>query len=147
MAEWFSIEVSNARWSSATGWMDAFGDDLVTTALHEGASGWELQRHPWGVVIEIEFGEESAFERYRALPLVTAALDNVPDPVNGLFVHRGRGGSAGSDRPRRRPPLLGSGAAALPMPDAYRFFDDDNDRALAFIGGRATTSSPRMRLR
>ena len=38
----------------------------------------------------------------------------MPDPVSGLLIYKGRGGSAGRVQPRKRPrPLIGSGAAAL----------------------------------
>jgi len=47
---------------------------------------------------------------------VQAALDAVPDPVSGLIVYKGRGGSAGRLRPRRPRPLAGAGAVALPIP-------------------------------
>jgi hypothetical protein len=48
--------------------------------------------------------------------MVQAALDAVPDPVNGLLVYRGRGGGAGSVSPRRPRPGAGAGAMALPEP-------------------------------
>ena len=47
---------------------------------------------------------------------VQAALDAVPDPVNGLLVYRGRGGGAGSASPRRPRPSAGAGAISLPEP-------------------------------
>jgi hypothetical protein len=50
-----------------------------------------------------------------------AALDAVPDPT-AVIVYRGRGGSAGTKEPRRPRPLIGSGAAALPMP--FEVLDD-----------------------
>ena len=46
-----------------------------------------------------------------------AALDAVPDPVTGVLVYRGRGGSSGKRNPRKPRPLIGSGSAALPMPE------------------------------
>jgi hypothetical protein len=45
---------------------------------------------------------------------VRAALDGVPDPVDGLLIYRGRGGGAGEREPRRPKPALDSAAAALP---------------------------------
>jgi hypothetical protein len=54
---------------------------------------------------------------------VQAALDAVPDPVNGLLVYRGRGGGAGARRPRRPKPSAGAGALELPEPVAERIFD------------------------
>jgi hypothetical protein len=100
MGEWFSIEVLHGPVPTIS-WIDAYGDELVTAAFGEGATDWTTHRHPWGVVLEIDFPDESAFERYRLLPVVVAALDNVPDPVNGLLIHRGRGGSSGSRHPNR----------------------------------------------
>jgi hypothetical protein len=49
--------------------------------------------------------------------VVRAALDAAPDPVHGLLLHRGRGGSAGSRQPRRPRPFTGAGSAALPIPE------------------------------
>jgi len=54
---------------------------------------------------------------------VRAALDAVPDPVNGLLIYRGRGGGAGSRMPRKpkRPPA--SGAMELVEGPAERRLD------------------------
>jgi hypothetical protein len=68
------------------------------------------------VILEIAFTADADWARFRALPAVQAALDAVPDPVNGLLVYRGRGGSSGRAVPRRPKPKLGGGAAALPTP-------------------------------
>jgi hypothetical protein len=68
------------------------------------------------VVLEVEFAEDAQWERFRNLPAVQAALDAVPDPVNGLLVYRGRGGGAGATSPRRPRPVTGAGAMALPEP-------------------------------
>ena len=112
---WFSIEVFDGS-SSASLWADAWGDSLVGAAFSFGATDWSWHRNTWGVVLELEFKDEEAFEQYRSLVTVKAALDAVPDPVSGLIVYRGRGGSAGRVNPRRPRPLSGSGAAALPFP-------------------------------
>ena len=40
----------------------------------------------------------------------------MPDPLTGLIVYRGRGGSSGAPFPRKPRPLVGSGSAALPLP-------------------------------
>jgi hypothetical protein len=69
------------------------------------------------VVLEVAFAEEGRWERFYGLPAVQAALDATPDPVKGLVVHRGRGGSAGTRLPRRPRPLAGAGAVELPEPD------------------------------
>jgi hypothetical protein len=116
VGEWFSIEVLNGA-TPAQSWFDAYSDLLAGMALSHGATDWEWQHHPWGHLLEIEFPDEADWEAFRSLPAVIAALDAVPDPVNGLLVHRGRGGSSGARRPRRPRPLIGSGAASLPLPE------------------------------
>jgi hypothetical protein len=112
---WFSIEVLDGS-ASASLWSEAYGDALVEAALSSGASDWNWHRHSWGVVLELAFENEQVWERFREVPAVGAALDAVPDPVSGLIVYRGRGGSAGTAEPRKPRPLVGSGSAALPLP-------------------------------
>jgi hypothetical protein len=68
------------------------------------------------VVFVVSFSGEQAWEGFTNLPVVRAALDAVPDPVTGLIVYKGRGGSSGSSFPRKPRPLIGSGSAALPLP-------------------------------
>jgi hypothetical protein len=115
MSVWFSIEVLDGASSSAV-WSEAYGDALVEAAFLTGASEWNWHRHSWGVVLELAFQDEEAWDRFRALASVQAALDAVPDPLTGLVVYRGRGGSAGKWEPRTKRPLIGSGSAALPLP-------------------------------
>ncbi len=115
MALWYSIEVLDGA-SSAYLWSQAHGDALVEGALASGAVDWAWHRHAWGVVLEVSFEDEAAWEKFRALPPVEAALDAVPDPLTGLIVYRGRGGSAANGVPRRPRPLAGAGSAALPLP-------------------------------
>jgi hypothetical protein len=129
MAEWFTLEVLNGE-TSASQWADAFGDEFVRTGLSSGATNWEWHRHAWGVILEIEFVDEEAFEHFRNLPFITAALDEVPDPDNGLVIHRGRGGSSGSRDPRRPIPMSGSGAAELPIPVENTEVDELLDQVL-----------------
>jgi hypothetical protein len=112
---WFSIEVFDGA-SSARLWADAYGDAIVESAFGAGATDWSWHRNSWGTVLELQFDDEAAWERFQQLPVVVAALDNVPDPVSGLLIYKGRGGSAGRVEPRRPRPLIGSGAAALPIP-------------------------------
>ena len=112
---WMSIEVFDGA-SSAALWSEAYGDNLVETGLSNGAVDWSWHHTSWGVIFEIAFADEEAWEHYRATPAVQAALDAVPDPVGGLIVYRGRGGGSGKPQPRRPKPLIGSGAAALPLP-------------------------------
>jgi hypothetical protein len=93
-----------------------WSDALSGAALSSGATDWSWHRHSWGVVFETEFVDEAAWEAFRELASVRAALDAVPDPVSGLIVYRGRGGSAGSAEPRKPRPMIGSGSAELPLP-------------------------------
>lgn len=122
MAVWYSIEVFDGG-ASASLWAEAHGDALVEAALTGGATDWTWHRHSWGVALEVQVADEAAWERFCAHASVRRALDAVPDPLTGLIVYRGRGGSAGSPLPRRPRPLAGSGAAALPLP-----FDLGNDQ-------------------
>ena len=115
MSAWYSIEVFDGA-SSASVWAEAYRDVMMETAITAGASDWSWHRHTWGVVFEVSFADEAAWEHYAGLPVIRAALDAVPDPVTGLIVYRGRGGSSGSPYPRRPRPLIGSGSAALPLP-------------------------------
>jgi hypothetical protein len=114
--EWWSIEVLHGSVSAAR-WKDAHGALLVEAALTNGAADWAWHEHRWGVVLELAFPDERRWERFSELPAVQAALDAVPDPVSGLAVHRGRGGSAGARLPRHPRPLAGAGAVELPEPD------------------------------
>jgi len=116
VAEWFSIEVFDGS-SSARAWREAYGDAVVAAGHTGGMSDWTWYEFGWGVVLEVELPDEFAWERFLAVVAVRAALDAVPDPVGGLLVHRGRGGSAGVWSPRRPRPLAGAGAVALPEPD------------------------------
>ena len=113
---WYSIEVFDGPFAASL-WAEAHGDSLVETALLWGATDWEWHGTTWGVVFEVAFADELSWERFRAMPSVQAALDAVPDPVAGVLVYRGRGGSAGKRHPRKPKPLVGSGSAALPMPE------------------------------
>jgi len=132
-----SIEVLDGA-SSASLWAEAHGDALIEAAFTGGATDWGWHRHTWGVVLELSFADEFAWERFRAMPAVDAALEAVPDPVSGLIVYRGRGGNAGRGEPRRPRPLIGSGAASLPLPIAVEWVDDElisaERRILAPVG-------------
>lgn len=118
---WMSIEVFDGTFP-ASSWQESFGDSLVESALGHGAVDWNWDRHTWGVIFEVAFEDEQAWDRFRDSLTVRTALDAVPDPVSGLIVYKGRGGSAGRSQPRKPKPLSGSGAASLPMPE---LFDDD----------------------
>ncbi|MGH9104976.1 MAG: hypothetical protein ACRDZX_03910 [Acidimicrobiales bacterium] len=126
MSEWYSIEVFDGA-SSAALWADTHADAILESALSSGAKDWSWHRHPWGVVLELEFADAKSWDSWRALAQVQAALDAVPDPVSGLIVYRGRGGTSSAGRPRRPRPLQGSGSAALPLPWE---FDDEGPALL-----------------
>ena len=121
MGEWFSIEVIDGA-SPARTWSEAYGDPLVWSAQEHGATDWSWHEHSWGVVLELEFADEAAWDAFRDTPFFRAALDAVPDPVLGVILHRGRGGSSGIRNPRKPKPFAGAGAMALPLPDDL--FDD-----------------------
>jgi hypothetical protein len=112
---WWSIEILDGRFSAEL-WYDAHGPALVEAALTNGAVDWSVHRHPWGLVFEVRFRDDDAWTSFRHLPGVRAALDAVPDPVSGLLIYRGRGGTAAAGEPRRPRPTLGAGAASLPEP-------------------------------
>jgi hypothetical protein len=115
MDQWLTIEVFDGE-RSASLWRLAHGDALTEAALTNGAEQWVWHEHRWGVVLEIEFATEERRDAFRALPVVTAALDAVPDPALGLLVYPGRGGGAGTRMPRTPRPLPMSGAGAVPVP-------------------------------
>ncbi|MGY2065062.1 hypothetical protein [Blastococcus sp. SYSU DS0619] len=113
---WVTIEVFDGG-TPAAGWLRAWHDLIVETAVTSGARFWDDHAHRWGVVLEFVFDEESRRDAFRDSPAVRAALDAAPDPVNGVLVYPHRGGGSGSRQPRRPRPLRGVGAAALPEPD------------------------------
>jgi len=112
---WWSIEVRDGV-LPAQRWKDGYGEALLEAAITNGAQRWEWTVIPGGVVLEVAFRESEEWDRFRALPVVTAALDATPDPVNGLYVYPGRGGNASARSPKRKPRPTGAGAAAVPIP-------------------------------
>ncbi len=116
MADWWSIEVFDSEIQAALRWKDSYRSALVESALTSGAIEWAWIEHRHGVGFEVSFTDEARWEAFRGLPGVQAALDAVPDPVNGLLVYRGRGGSSGAAAPRRPRPTAGAGAVELPEP-------------------------------
>jgi hypothetical protein len=112
---WWSIEVRDGV-LPAQRWKDGYGESLLEAAITHGAKRWEWTLMPGAVLLELGFAEDEDWERFRELPVVKASLDATPDPVNGLYVYPGRGGSAGDRLPRRKPRPSGSGAAAMPVP-------------------------------
>jgi hypothetical protein len=115
MGEWWSIEVFDGEFP-ATRWRDTYSSTFIESAIAHGATDWTWHVHRWGVVFEAAFDADAQWEEFRGLPAVRAALDAVPDPVNGLLIYRGRGGGAGAGSPRRPRPAAGAGAMALPEP-------------------------------
>jgi hypothetical protein len=111
---WWSIEVLNGPFS-AQRWRDSHGRALFEAAVTHGALDWSWQPTEWGLVLEVEFADTEAWSAFRQLPGVQAALDAVPDPMRGLFVSPGRGGSAGALTRSRPRPQLGAGGAPLPV--------------------------------
>lgn len=120
MAEWLTIEVVDAG-VPASAWQRAHGEDLVETAVTHGAVYWDWHETRWGVVLELAFPDDERLDRFRRLPALLAALDAVPDPLRGLAVYRGRGGTSGTRVPRNRGPRPAAGAAAWPLPEADCF--------------------------
>jgi hypothetical protein len=122
---YWSIEVCDGRFTAAT-WRAMHSQSLIEAAVTHGAQEWHWVDAPFGVVLELGFGDVDDWLRFRHLPAVTAALDAVPDPVRGLYIYAGRGGSAGAGLPRRRPKPAGAGAAPLPVtrePDLVSLLD------------------------
>jgi hypothetical protein len=122
MAEWWSVEVFHGE-LTASRWQQSYSASLIESAISHGAADWSWIERPHGVVFEVCFPDEDRWETFRSLPAVRAALDAVPDPVNGLLIYRGRGGGAGSAAPRRPRPTAGAGAAELPEPPSDRVVD------------------------
>jgi hypothetical protein len=123
MADWWSIEVFDSRIQVALRWKDSYRTQIVEAAITSGALDWQWIEHKTGVVFEVSFADEVKWEQFRALPGVQAALDGVPDPVSGVLVYRGRGGSAGSRQPKRPKPSAGAGALELPEPGDQRILN------------------------
>lgn len=120
MEEWWSIEISGGDFAVSE-WIRARGRDVIRTALEYGARDWTWVSGTWGVVLEFRFADERApdggWSAFIDNPLVKAALDAVPDPISGLMLYPGRGGSCSTAVPRRPKPAPISAAAALPEPE------------------------------
>lgn len=122
MAEWWSIEVFHGEFR-ASQWQQSYSQQLIESAISHGALDWSWTERPHGVIFEVCFADDDQWEAFRALPAVSAALDAVPDPVNGLLMYRGRGGGAGAPSPRKPRPSVGAGAMELPQPERERILD------------------------
>jgi hypothetical protein len=123
MADWWSIEVFDSRIQAALRWKDSYRTQIVEAAITSGALDWQWIEHKTGVVFEVSFADEDKWEQFRARTGVQAALDGAPDPVSGVLVYRGRGGSAGSRQPKRPKPSAGAGALDLPEPTDQRILN------------------------
>ena len=135
MAEWWSIEVFSGDKLPASGWRYAYEDELTEAAITHGALYYEWHDTEYGVIFEVLFREDADWEAFRALPAVRAALDGVPDPVNGLIIYRGRGGAAGSRNPRKPKPAPGAAALELEEPKEERRLKIKVPRKLRYNGG------------
>lgn len=111
---WWSIEIRDGS-IPARLWREGYGEALTEAAITHRAGDWLWLVQRAGLVFEIGFVEAEDWLRFRDLPAVRAALDAVPDPVNGLYIYPGRGGSAGAGKPRRPRPRRGAGAAPVPV--------------------------------
>src|ERR1700761_1842633 len=116
MAEWWSIEVFSAEKLPASAWRYAHEDELTEAAVTHGAVYYDWHDTRYGVLFEIVFPGDREWDRFRALAVVRSALDAVPDPAEGLLIYRGRGGAAGSTRPRKPRPAPGAAALELEEP-------------------------------
>lgn len=132
--EWWSIEVLHGE-LSAFGWQQSYESELIEAALTNGAADATWHSDNWGVAFEVCFATPEQWEAFRDLPAVRAALDSVPDPVNGLLIYRGRGGSSASGKPRRPRPAPSAAAAALDEPAL-------DDVLVSLTGGADLTLQP-----
>ena len=123
VAEWWSIEVFHSELQAASRWKDSYSTTLIESAIAHGALDWAWIEHPSGVVFEVCFPDDAQWEAFRQLPATAAALEAVPDRINGLLIYRGRGGGAGARSPRRPRPTAGAGALELPEPTDERVLD------------------------
>ena len=133
MPEWLTFEVFDGE-VPASGWRTAYENALVEAAITSGAGYWEWHTTRWGVVLELVFDDDERLERYRALPVVRAALDAVPDRAAGLLVYRGRGGGSGALVPRHPRPLPMAGSAALPTAEPDRYVRLSSEPAVLLQG-------------
>ncbi len=130
--EFWTIEVADGALAPARRWREAHGERLVEASLTNRAHEWSWVVRHWGVLLELGFVDESDWLRFRDSAAVRAALDAVPDPVNGLFVYSGRGGSNSAGVPRRPRPILGAGAASLPEPEPEPLYPPPGLQLAAF---------------
>ena len=137
MAEWWTVEVFSGEKLPASGWRYAYEDELTEAAITHGALYYEWHDSEYGVIFEVLFPSDVQWEAFRDLPAVRAALDAVPDPVNGLIIYRGRGGAAGSTKPRKPKPAPSAAALELEEPKEERRIGRKTARRLQASSGGA----------
>jgi hypothetical protein len=151
MAEWWSIEVFSGDKLPASGWRYAYEDELTEAAITHGSLYYEWHDTEYGVIFEVLFRDDAQWEAFRSLPAVRAALDGVPDPVNGLLIYRGRGGAAGGTKPRKPKPAPGAAALELEEPRRrvrlprrlkYGSVDEDLDELRRELTGEPGPAEP-----
>lgn len=113
--QWLTIEVLDGV-TPAGSWERAYHDVIVEVGLTFGCVYWDWHAHRWGVVFELAFLDEAERDAFREAPAVRAALDAVPDPINGVLVYPHRAGGSGTRVPRVPKPHAGAGAAEVPLP-------------------------------
>jgi hypothetical protein len=117
--DFWTIEVADSEDEPARRWWDTYSERLLEVALTHGAKEWDCVHCPWGVLLEVGFDDEEDWLRFRATLAVQAALDAAPDPVNGIYVYSGRGGSSGARVPRRPRPRPRADSAERPIPEPF----------------------------
>jgi hypothetical protein len=135
MAEWWSIEVFSGDRLPASSWRYAYEDEITEAAITHGAMYYEWHDTEYGVIFEVLFREDREMESFCELPAVRAALDGVPDPVNGLLIYRGRGGTSGGRKPRKPKPAPDAAALELEEPKEERRLKRKVPRRLMYNGG------------
>ena len=129
-----TVEIANAA-LPAWRWQEAYGDVVSEAAFTAGALDFRWVPREWGVVFEVAFSDADSWLDFLALTVVRAALDAVPDRVNGIVFSRGWGGSAPAGAPRKPRPIAGAGAAELPLPELEPDDVDEPVRHVVIVGG------------
>jgi hypothetical protein len=113
------IPTNDAPRVSARLWWENLGMRMVGAALQFSPQDFEVTFRTWGVVFEVSFASDAFATAYRESPAMLSVLEQLGSLR--VEVTSGRGGGTTRARlPRRPRPLLGSGAAELPLPlDEY----------------------------
>jgi hypothetical protein len=107
-----TIEVFDGQ-TPASLWANAHLNTILEIAAGFGAKDWRSIERSWGVIIEVAFENEEAWEAFRRAPTVVAAFDAAPR----VLTRRGWGGSSGTRKPLKPKPYAGAGAAEIPIPE------------------------------